>query len=249
MDEVLRNSQSDADRGRTGRWQAGSWPYPDPVSAALASYMRIWIRHAQGKAERLRALNHPPGAVESRWTVPDELAGMIASDDPDLVCLPGERFIFRWLTEIKPGDLSSDALAGRVRDAHPARAEIPKLVEARRKSNSWEYRHIGGAARRWTRPGSVREGFVGTIAETLEARGEARGIAKGEALGIAKGEALGIAKGRAEGRKQDLIRLLERRFGPLPQAARKRIADADQLDGWIDRVLDATSLEAALGDG
>ena len=98
---------------------------------------------------------------------------------------------------------------------------------------------------------SEMEGFVATIAETLEARGRAEGEARGIAKGKAEGEALGIAKGRAEGRKQDLIRLLERRFGPLPQAARKRIADADadQLDGWVDRVLDATSLEAALGDG
>ena len=64
-----------------------------------------------------------------------------------------------------------------------------------------------------------------TIAETLKAEGEARGIAKGEA--------------------KSLIRLLERRFGLLPQDVKDRIAgaDLDQLDAWIDRVLDAKSLE------
>ena len=85
------------------------------------------------------------------------------------------------------------------------------------------------------------EGIVGTIMEKLRAEGEA----KGEARGLAKGEALGFAKGR----KRDLTRLLERRFGPLPDAARTRVegASLDQLDAWLDRVLDAESLTVVLG--
>ncbi len=83
------------------------------------------------------------------------------------------------------------------------------------------------------------EGILGTIAETLRAEGEARGIAKGEARGIAKGEA------------RSLVRLLERRFGPLPDADRRRIAGAtlDQLDRWFDRGLDAGTLEAVFAGG
>jgi hypothetical protein len=45
-----------------------------------------------------------------------------------------------------------------------------------------------------------------------------------------------------------LLRLLERRFGPVPDWARDRIAAADTetLEEWGVRVLDAGSLEAVL---
>ena len=79
------------------------------------------------------------------------------------------------------------------------------------------------------------EGVVTTIADTLEARGRA------------EGEILGMVRGR----QQDLTRLLQRRFGPLPAGSRDRISKAgtDQLDLWIDRVLDAGSLGEVFGDG
>ena len=59
---------------------------------------------------------------------------------------------------------------------------------------------------------------------------------------IAEGEEHGIAKGEAK----SLSRLLERRFGPLPAAVKARIRKANlaQLDAWVDRVLDAKSLNA-----
>jgi len=65
-----------------------------------------------------------------------------------------------------------------------------------------------------------------------------RGRVEGEALGIVKGEG------------KSLMRLLERRFGTLPEAARERIANAniEQLDRWLDRVFDAENLGAVLGD-
>ena len=75
------------------------------------------------------------------------------------------------------------------------------------------------------------EGLLGTIAETLIAEGKAKGIAEGEA--------------------KSLTHLLERRFGPLSRSVKDRIAsaDLDQLDTWIDRVLDAKSLDAVFRDG
>jgi hypothetical protein len=60
-------------------------------------------------------------------------------------------------------------------------------------------------------------------------------------------------EGRAEGllkaKTDDLMRLLTRRFGPLPGWAGARIAAADlpQLDTWIDGLLDAPSLTDLLG--
>ncbi len=87
------------------------------------------------------------------------------------------------------------------------------------------------------------EGLVGTIAEALMEQGKARGLAEGEARGLAKG----LERGEARG----LTRLLERRFGPLPPEVRDRIAAGGlgDLDSWLDRTLDAGSLEEVFGKG
>jgi len=55
----------------------------------------------------------------------------------------------------------------------------------------------------------------------------------------------GRAEGLAEGKGKSLMRLLERRFGPLPQDARERMATAN-LD-QLDRALDASNLDAVFG--
>jgi hypothetical protein len=62
--------------------------------------------------------------------------------------------------------------------------------------------------------------------------------------GFAKGHAEGHAEGRAVGRAETLLRLLHRRFGTLPDQTAERVhgATIDDLDRWIDRVLDAGSL-------
>lgn len=59
----------------------------------------------------------------------------------------------------------------------------------------------------------------------------------------------GLEKGRQEGEAVLLLRLLERRFGPLGEQvqARVREADADTLLRWGERVLTAASIEEVLG--
>jgi predicted transposase YdaD len=81
---------------------------------------------------------------------------------------------------------------------------------------------------------------VMSIADKLEARGEARGRAEGEARGRAEGE----ARGRAL-----LLRMLERRFGALPEDAHARVLAATpaQVEAWTLRVLDAAAIEDVLG--
>jgi flagellar biosynthesis/type III secretory pathway protein FliH len=72
--------------------------------------------------------------------------------------------------------------------------------------------------------------------------------------GMKKGLQQGRQEGRQEGRletlRQLLIRHLTRRFGPVPAATVARIeaADADVLERWTDRVIDAPSREAVLAD-
>ena len=54
----------------------------------------------------------------------------------------------------------------------------------------------------------------------------------------------GKAQGRAEGKAETLLRLLQRRFGPVPERARSRVAvgSAAEIDAWLDALLDAQSL-------
>ena len=70
-------------------------------------------------------------------------------------------------------------------------------------------------------------------------------FAKGKADGEAKGKADGEAKGKADGLK----RQLKRRFGALPRWAVLRLDSAamDQLDGWLEGIFEAQSLEDLLG--
>ena len=57
-------------------------------------------------------------------------------------------------------------------------------------------------------------------------------------------------EGREEGRRQEaaeiLLRQLQGRFGPLPEAVRSRVAVADRatLERWSDQVVGAPTLEA-----
>ncbi|HEX9764126.1 MAG TPA: hypothetical protein VGA39_02485, partial [Candidatus Acidoferrales bacterium] len=62
--------------------------------------------------------------------------------------------------------------------------------------------------------------------------------------GEAKGRAEGEAKGEVKGEAKVLVRLAEKKFGPLPDRARARIeaAGAEQLLLWAERVLTARTL-------
>src|SRR5581483_5729567 len=53
------------------------------------------------------------------------------------------------------------------------------------------------------------------------------GIAVGEARGKAEGKAEGEARGKTKGEAQALVRLLEKRIGPVSEALRARIFTAD----------------------
>ena len=66
-------------------------------------------------------------------------------------------------------------------------------------------------------------------------------IQQGRALGREEG----LQKGLQKGRQETLRRLLVRRFGPLPAdaVARLNAATVDELDGWLDRLLVARSLD------
>jgi hypothetical protein len=64
--------------------------------------------------------------------------------------------------------------------------------------------------------------------------------------GRVEGEARGRVEGEAKGEAKALIRLAVRRFGPMPGDVRDRImsADATTIENWLDRLMDAPTLDA-----
>ena len=217
-----------------------SYPDAEVVLQVLGYMVRIWrdyVRQGKGRdgrAARLKAL--PPiipllgYSGSAPWTGPTDLGEMIAADNPALVCLDGPRLILRQWAQMGPDELSSEPVpqASLLTLTERAMAHVETLRDALvgnpvLQSQFVEY--IMGdedeldaedlRERFRTAGAGEMEGVVATIAEKLEAKGEARGIAKGEVIGMIRG------------RQQDLIRLLERRFGSLSDADRVRIAEAD----------------------
>ena len=86
--------------------------------------------------------------------------------------------------------------------------------------------------------------------EGLE-QGLEQGFHNGIELGIKQGIENGVRKGREEGEAALLLRILERRFGPLSIDVKQRIAstDAETLLTYGERVLDAASLDDIFADG
>jgi hypothetical protein len=65
------------------------------------------------------------------------------------------------------------------------------------------------------------------------------------AEGRAEGMQIGQSQGRVEAMVSTLLKQLSRRFGPVPAASKERIrsANIEQLDAWLDAVIDAPTLE------
>lgn len=94
----------------------------------------------------------------------------------------------------------------------------------------------------------VRTMLVNRVVE-WQAQWKKEGIRAGRKLGmqegLQKGLERGLKQGQTEGQAAVLSRLLERRFGPLSDATRQRIASAKnrQLERWSLRLLDAASID------
>ncbi|MBF0095436.1 MAG: DUF4351 domain-containing protein [Alphaproteobacteria bacterium] len=62
-------------------------------------------------------------------------------------------------------------------------------------------------------------------------------------------ERIGIEKGRSEGKAEMLLRQIRRRFGSVPAETEDRVraAGSDQLDEWMDRLMDARDVADVFG--
>ena len=82
-------------------------------------------------------------------------------------------------------------------------------------------------------------------AEEYKAQGEMLGLEKGMEKGIEKGMEKGLDKGKHDGLAKAALRLLERRFAPLPDWVAPHLAQATetQLEAYLDGLLSAASLD------
>jgi flagellar biosynthesis/type III secretory pathway protein FliH len=97
--------------------------------------------------------------------------------------------------------------------------------------------------------GETRMRYVTSIERLAIARGMQKGMEQGLEQGLEQGIEQGMQHGKREEAAAIVAKLLTKRFGPLPESVRARMAQAtlEQLDEWAERLLDAPSLDAVLG--
>lgn len=80
---------------------------------------------------------------------------------------------------------------------------------------------------------------------SIERRALKKGLEQGQAQGFERGQTHGFERGQTQGRMQQLHKLLEHRFGPLPDWTAERLGKATPslLDDWALRLLDAARVE------
>ena len=169
--------------------------------------------------------------VQRGDAVTREVLTAMLRDLPDGTVL--ERIVFSYIVE--KYEVPLDKLEAALDDAKDGgSALMDTIAETLRKQGKAEGKAEGLAA-----------------GEALgREKGKVEGLAEGEARGLAEGEARGLAEGEARGEAKSLMRLLVKRFGPLPEPVVAQIAagSIEELDRWVDRVLDATDLDAVFGE-
>ena len=189
----------------------------------------------------------------AEFRVPDGIGEMIASTDPALVVLPGERYILRTLAELPVEQLSRDPvlrsaliiLIGQalkymqaISDGLEPEAELQRLLGEYILA-TYPEADLGRLTEAWQAIVTEPLGeMMATIAQRLRQEGRTEGWEKG----LQEGRTEGLQEGEA----RFLTRLLERRFGPLPDelAARIAAANTSQLERWHEAALDAPTCEA-----
>ena len=222
----------------------------------------IWQREIAGGTARdgLPAiiplvLYHGPG----RWTAARSVTEMIDAPDELKPLLRDFAYVLHDLGEIEPLRLSrtpevrAGLLALRVVHLDRIPPELLDLIVGGPRAGSEYEQHILRyivesmnltpalleASLRRTKPDRW-ETLMGTVAEAW--------IEQGRAEGIEKGRSEGRTEGRAEGQAGIVLRLLELRFGVLPDSVRERVrgASAPELEAWAEAVLAAASLDEVL---
>jgi len=242
-----------------------SYPYRWTLLQLLRYTVRIWERE---RARNPRARTLPPLVPlvvyhgRRRWRYPLSFSGYFLADPELAAFVPGFTSLMLDLRsrgdEALTGSLQYQATLRALKHAldglRPHLAEILQALAAlpleedheafvsalleyilqagtdvEARDLEAELERVGSAA--------VREVYM-TLADKLIEKGKAQGKIEGK------------LEGELEKTRQVLLRLLERKFGPLPASARQRITGSrnrDALDRAIDRVLEAEAIPQILG--
>ena len=274
VDEALRGSQSDRlfevdlKDGETALVyvliEHKSTPELRTPLQLLGYQLRIWDRHAKGQGGSFRTL--PPIVPlvfyhgRESWTVPRSLFEMIDAPESLQPFVRSLGYVLHDLGQIELGHLSSDEglMAGLAALKFVIELNVPQevlyhiLAALPQDDESYKIAVLTYIIRTYHLERSVLEttlraakpesweAMMGTIGEILSREARQEGLQ----VGRAEGEAKGKAEGKAEGEARSLVRLLERRFGPLSPDITARIAGAEleTIERWFDAAIDAVVL-------
>ena len=240
----------------------------------ILKYMvNIWRREIEGGGAGDRLPTIIPLVFyhgRGRWTAPRSVPGMIDAPEALEPFVREFAYVVHDLGEIAPRRLSGSPevraglLALRVVHAEEIPPDLLDEMTGGPVAGSSFERHIVRyiaermnltpplleASLRRTKPDRW-EALMGTVAQAWIEQGRAEGRAEGIETGIERGRSEGREEGRAEGRAGIVLRLLELRFGDVPDAVRERVlgAPAAELEAWAEAVLIAASLDEVLAAG
>jgi hypothetical protein len=103
----------------------------------------------------------------------------------------------------------------------------------------------------WYEIETIEQGEKMQYISSVERIGIEKGIAQGLEQGLEQGIEQGIEQGRLQGEAKILKKLLERRFGALPNWTTDKLSAAAEqdLETWAEAVLTAANLEAIFEQG
>ena len=198
---------------------------------------------------------------EAKWTAATDVAELIPPV-PGLVAqyLPKLSYVLIEENRYTEGELAAleNLVAAVIRFEHPADPQV--LLQA--IDRAYALTEGNAELRRtfaiWFHTGLLRRGHhalelpetqdLKELKMTLSDRFElwARQYEqRGKEEGLREGLAKGLQEGRQEGSQLVLQKLLTKRFGPLSAEVMERIASgsSEQINRWVDRMMDAASLE------
>lgn len=221
----------------------------------LKYLVNIWLREIEAGAARDGLPPIIPLVIfhgKGRWTAARSVMEMIDAPEEIRPFLQEFAYVLHDLGDIEPLRLSrapevrAGLLALRVVHADDIPADLLDLMTGGTVAGSEFERHLMRyivermnltppmleASLRRTKPDRW-EALMGTVAEAWLEQGRAEGIEKGR------------SEGRAEGQSGLLLRLLELRFGSVPEAVRDRVrgASVPQLEAWAEAVLRAATID------
>ena len=155
-------------------------------------------------------------------------------------------------------DAEADLLVAGVAETDFGRYILTYIIE----QVSLPPERIEAALRRAGTDTETLEEIMGTAAQIWMEQGKAAGIVEGKAAGIVEGKAAGIVEGKAAGvaegkaagimeaKTDTFLRLARLKFGELSSAQTEQVRNASpqQLDSWLEALLNARDIDGVLGE-